>query len=82
MITSGFIKTIYFPEACLSARLLAFAKPRLSSLHINDTWSNFPSKKALLPSVELLSTTNISAFKLPVALIIEERQCSRKNFTL
>jgi hypothetical protein len=40
------------------------------------------SKKALLPSEELLSTTKISAFNPAVAFITDARQCSRKSFTL
>ena len=43
------------------AWLLAVAKPSLISFHKKLTVGNPGSRKALLPSVELLSTTIISA---------------------
>ena len=51
----------YFPFVFSSARLFAFAKPIFWLFQMNCTVENFPSKYSLLPSVELLSTTKISA---------------------
>jgi hypothetical protein len=70
------------PLACFTARLLALEKPVFSVCHIKITSLNLSLKKALLPSVEQLSTTNISASILAQALITETRHCSKKYCTL
>ena len=59
-MVSGFKNKIYFPLACATARLLAFAKPSLVSFQVKRTLGKSGSSRSLLPSVERLSTTNIS----------------------
>ena len=60
-IVSGFKKSTNSPLATSSAWLLALANPTLLLFQIKFTDGNAGSKKALLPSVDLLSITIISA---------------------
>ncbi len=81
-IVSGLRNKIYFPLAKTNAKLFALAKPVFFSFHINLTSLNLPLKNCLLLSVELLSTTKISASTFFTAFVTEHRHCSKKNFTL
>jgi hypothetical protein len=62
--------------------LFAFAKPLFVLFHLKITCGNLDPRYSLLPSVELLSITNISALIFVQALTTEQRHCSKKYFTL
>ena len=81
-IVSGFKNKIYYPLAICKAWLLAFPKPTFSLFAIKVTEGFFGCKYAIQLSVELLSTTIISASNGAIALLTEQRHCSKKYFTL
>ena len=81
-MVSGFKKRINSPLAAASAWLFALENPMLLLFQIKLIAGNTGSRNSLLPSVELLSATIISA-SIPIqAFCTEYRHCSRKYFTL
>src|SRR5437763_1982546 len=81
-IVSGFKNRMYSPVASFRARLFALLNHVFAVFHMNLTLLNLDAKKSLLPSVDLLSITIISASIFSQAFTTERRHCSRKYFTL
>ena len=81
-MVSGFKKSTYSPLILFNTLLLALANPALVMFQINCTVENLCCRYSLLPSVERLSITKISASILSHALMTEQRHCSKKYFTL